>query len=409
MTQFFDAAEHRARDEREQAIFERLPRTLALASERAPAWRERFGDIDLRAIRTRADLRRLPVTRKSDLMAAQEAAPPFGGFLVIPESRLVRAFASPGPVFVPQGPEPDPWRAARALHAAGVRPGEVVANTFGYHMTPGAFILESGLRALGCPVIAAGAGNTDQQVSAFAALRPTVYCGVPDYLNILLERAEAACLALSFTKALVSGAALPASLRKTIEARGVVVSQCYATADLGVIAYESGAREGLILNEDLILEIVRPGTGEPVKDGEVGEVVVTRFCATYPMFRLATGDLSAIMPGVSPCGRTNTRIRGFMGRADQRTKVKGMFVDPVQIAAVLRAHPQIAKARLVVTREREADAMTLKCEGLPADAAEGVAATLKAQTNLSGTVEPVEPGTLPNDGKVIADERPLDG
>jgi phenylacetate-CoA ligase len=311
-------------------------------------------------------------------------------------------------VFVPQGREADPWGAARSLFAAGVRPGDLAANTFSYHMTPGAFILESGLQALGCPVIAAGPGNAAEAVPTLAALGPTVYCGVPDYLNILQDRAEEAGLPLAFRKALVSGAALPGALRQRIEARGCTVAQAYATADLGVIAYESAAREGLILNEGLILEIVRPGTGTPVPEGDVGEVVVTRLGGSYPLLRLATGDLSAILPGASPCGRTNMRIRGWMGRADQRTKVKGMFVDPGQVAEVVRRHPEIARARLVVTREDHADRMTLRVEA-PAGAAARIAETLRAVTNLSGTVEPVAPGALPNDGKVIADERPVEG
>ncbi len=342
-------------------------------------------------------------------MAAQAEAPPFGGYLIVPEERLTRVFVSPGPVLVPQGPEVDPWRAARALFAAGVRRGERVANTFGYHVTPGAFILESGLKALGCPVFAAGPGKAEEMVETLARVGATAYCGVPDYLNILLDRAEAAGVRLAFDKALVSGAALPPSLRERIEARGVTVAQCYATADLGVIAYESEAREGLILNEGLILEIVRPGTGEPVPDGEVGEVVITRFCDTYPMIRLATGDLSAVLPGESPCGRTNVRLKGWMGRADQRTKVKGMFVDPAQVAEVVRRHPSITRARLVVGRADHADTMTLRVAGPDASEADAIAATLKAVTNLSGTVERVAAAELPNDGKVIADERPVEG
>jgi phenylacetate-CoA ligase len=376
----------------------------------APAWAARLKGIDAGAITSREALATLPVTRKTDLMEAQQERPPFGGFLVVPPERLRRIFVSPGPVFVPQGAESDPWGAARALYAAGVRPGELTVNTFGYHMTPGAFILESGLAALGNPVFAAGPGNATEQLPVLAAARPQVFCGVPDFLNILLDRAEETGTDLScLRKALVSGAALPTSLRERIETRGVSVAQAYATADLGVVAYESAARDGLILNEDMILEIVRPGTGEPVPDGEVGEVVVTRFGLTSPLFRFATGDLSAILPGQSPCGRTNTRIKGWMGRADQRTKVKGMFVDPAQIAEVRRRHPEIARARLVVTRENETDRMTLRVEGPPAEASERLAETLKAVTNLSGAVEVVEPGALPNDGKVIADERPMEG
>ena len=343
-------------------------------------------------------------------MDAQAEAPPFGGFLAVEQAALARVFLSPGPVFVAEGRERDPWQAARALHAAGVRSGELAANTFGYHMTPGAFIMESGLAALGCPVLAAGPGNPGELLATFATLRPTVYCGVPDYLNILLDKAEEAGLSLGFEKSLVSGAALPPALRERIETRGVRVAQCYATADLGVVAYETPAREGLVLSERMIVEIVRPGTGDPVAEGEVGEIVVTRFANTaYPLIRFATGDLTALLPGQSPCGRTNTRIRGWMGRADQRTKVKGMFVDPAQIAEVARRHPEIGRARLVVRREGHVDAMTLMVEGPDPVSAAEIAETLKRVTQLSGTVEVAEAGSLPNDGRVIADERPVEG
>lgn len=408
MTEHFDARETRSPADREASLFAELPRALHHAIDRAPGWAARLRGIDVSAVTSREALAGLPVTRKADLIAAQREHPPFGGFLAVPPGRLARVFVSPGPVLVPQGPERDAWGAARALFAAGVRPGELAANTFGYHMTPGAFILESGLEALGCPILAAGPGNAEQQLAAFAALRPALYCGVPDYLNILLDKAQETGTPIGFTRALVSGAALPADLRARIEARGVRVFECYATADLGVVAYESEARDGLIVNEDLILEIVRPGTGEPVERGEVGEVVVTRLGATCPMIRLATGDLSAVMPGSSGCGRTNQRIRGWLGRADQRTKVKGMFVDPAQVEAVRARHPGIVKARLVITRAGHVDAMTLRCEGLERGAAEAVAATLKAVTGLAGTVEAAPVGSLPDDGKVIADERPLE-
>jgi phenylacetate-CoA ligase len=292
-----------------------------------------------------------------------------------------------------------------------VRAGDLVWNTFSYHMTPGAWILDTGARALGAAVFPAGVGNTEQQVAAAAAVRPNVYCGVPDFLKILLDKAaETGADLSSITSALVSGAALPASLRRELGERGVKVLQAYATADLGVVAYESEATEGLIVNEDVIVEIVRPGTGEPVAEGEVGEVVVTRFHDVYPLFRFATGDLSAVLPGESPCGRTNMRIKGWMGRADQRTKVKGMFVDPAQVDRVLKRFPAIGRGRLVVTRAGEQDAMTLRIEAAGDESLPGkVAEAFKAETGLSGSVETVEPGTLPNDGKVIADERPVDG
>ena len=408
MSEFYDEAETADPAERERALFARLPEALAAAMTAAPAWGRTLADVDPAGVTSREALAALPVTRKSDLMAAQEADPPFGGYLTGRE--IARVFLSPGPVAVPQGPEPDPWSAARALYAAGVRAGDLASNTFGYHATPGAFILEGGLLALGCPIFAAGPGNTEALLSTIATLRPRVYCGVPDFLNILQDKAQETGADLSsISRALVSGAALPPALRERIEARGVKVAQCYATADLGVIAYESAAREGLILNEGLILEVVRPGTGDPLPAGEVGEMVVTRLSPTYPLFRFATGDLSAVLAGPSPCGRTNQRIRGWMGRADQRTKVKGMFVDPAQIAAIARRHPEMGRARLVVTREGHADQMTLRVEGLPQDATERVAETLREVTNLSGLVEAASAGTLPNDGRVIADERPVEG
>ncbi|HWP25561.1 MAG TPA: AMP-binding protein, partial [Xanthobacteraceae bacterium] len=315
-----------------------------------------------------------------------------------------------GPIFEPEGEGRDWWGAGRALFAAGFRAGDILLNTFAYHLTPGGFIMESGAHALGCAVIPAGPGNTEQQLEAIAHLRPSGYMGTPDFLKILLDAAaKAGKDASSLKRGLVSGAALPSSLRKELADRGVPVLQCYATADVGVIAYESAAGEGMIVNEHLMVEIVRPGTGDPVPDGEVGEVVVTSLNPDYPMIRLATGDLSAVMPGASPCGRTNMRIRGWMGRADQTTKVKGMFVHPAAVAEVARRHPALGRVRLTVTREAEQDAMTLYAEcarpepGLEA----AVAATLQSVTKLRGAVRLVAPGSLPNDGKVIADERPV--
>ncbi|GAB5378177.1 MAG: AMP-binding protein [Acuticoccus sp.] len=409
MSEHFDSEETRPAAARERALMAALPEGLARAIAQAPAWAERLVGIDPAAITSRAALAALPVTRKGDLMAAQGKAPPFGGFVAVPTGALARVFVSPGPALVAQGHEADPWQAARALHAAGVRAGMLAANTFGYHKTPGAFILESGLAALGCPVFAAGAGSAGEAAETLAMLRPAVYCGVPDYLNLLLDAADAAGLTLGLRVAMVSGAALPPALRQRIEGRGVRVSQCYATADLGVIAYESTAREGLIVSEELVVEVVRPGTGDPVASGEVGEVVVTRVSPTAPLIRFATGDLSMVLAGVSPCGRTNMRLAGWMGRADQRTKVKGMFVDPAQIAAVGRAHAAIVRARLVVTRADHRDRMELRVEGPAAAEAEAIAATLQRTTGLSGTVAVVAPGSLPNDGKVIDDERPVEG
>jgi phenylacetate-CoA ligase len=315
---------------------------------------------------------------------------------------------SPGPIFEPEGQGSDWWGAARALFAAGFRSGDIAHNSFAYHLTPGGFILESGLHALGCAVIPGGVGNTEQQVEAIAHLKPSGYVGTPDFLKILLDTAaKLGKDAASLKRGLVSGAALPTSLRAELSGRGVDVLQCYATAELGIIAYESGAKEGMIVNETVIVEVVRPGTGNPVADGEVGEMVVTSFNPDYPMIRLATGDLSAVMAGASPCGRTNMRIRGWMGRADQTTKVKGMFVRPEQIAEIGRRHPELGRLRLVVTRVGEIDAMTLKAETVSTDLKlqEAVTATLRGVTKLSGTVELVPTGALPNDGKAIVDER----
>ena len=317
---------------------------------------------------------------------------------------------SPGPVFEPEGEGDDWYGSARALYAAGFRAGDIVHNSFAYHLTPGGFILESGGRALGCAIIPGGVGNTEQQLEAIAHYRPLGYVGTPDFLKIILDTAATSAKdASSIKRGLVSGAALPASLREELGRRGVAVLQCYATAELGVIAYESEAREGMIVNESVIVEIVRPGTGDPVPDGEVGEVVVTSFNPDYPMIRLGTGDLSAMMPGVSACGRTNARIKGWMGRADQTAKIKGMFVHPKQIAELAARHPELKRLRLVVGRQDEQDTMTLLAETATSDAAleQAIAATLQSVTKLKGAVKLVAPGSLPNDGKIIADERKL--
>ncbi|HZL31330.1 MAG TPA: AMP-binding protein, partial [Pseudolabrys sp.] len=335
---------------------------------------------------------------------------PFGGLSTKPAGTFHRLLMSPGPIFEPQAEGADGYGAARACYAAGFRRDDIVHNSFAYHLTPGGFILESGCFALGCAVIPGGVGNTEQQLEAIAHYKPSGYVGTPDFLKILVDTAtKTGKDASSFKRALVSGAALPGSLRDELGKRGVAVLQCYATAELGVIAYESDAREGMIVNEHVILEIVRPGTGEPVAEGEVGEVVVTSFNPDYPMIRLATGDLSALLPGISPCGRTNVRIKGGMGRADQTAKVKGMFVHPKQIAQVAARHPELNKLRLVVGRESEQDTMTLQAESTSQDdaLANAVAATVQSVTKLKATVKLVATGTLPNDGKVIADERPV--
>jgi phenylacetate-CoA ligase len=409
MSDFYDALETRDPAVREREIFARLPEALARAMT-APGWAEHLKGIDPKAVTSRAALAKLPVLRKSELPTLQRAMPPFGGLAVTPPGKLKRLLMSPGPIFEPEGHDNDAWGAARALYAAGFRPGDIVLNTFSYHLTPGGHIMDSGAQALGCAVIPAGVGNTEQQVEAIAHLKPSGYAGTPDFLKILLDAAtKSGKDPSSLKRGLVSGAALPSSLRNELSGRGVDVLQAYATAELGIIAYESSAREGMIASENIILEIVRPGTGDPVAEGEVGEVVGTSFNPDYPMIRLATGDLSAVLAGQSPCGRTNTRIKGWMGRADQTTKVKGMFVHPSHVAQVARRHPELGRVRLAVTRESEQDVMTLFAEH--AGAAEGltdaVAASLQSVTKLKGRVSLVEPGTLPNDGKVIADERPI--
>jgi phenylacetate-CoA ligase len=410
MGEFYDALETRDAEVRAREEAARLPEIIARALA-APGWARQLAGVDARSITSRAALATLPLLCKSDLAARQKEDPPFGGFALTPPGQMRRLLMSPGPIFDPQGRGKDSWGAARALYAAGFRAGDIVHNSFSYHLTPGAFMLESGLEALGCAVVPGGVGNGEQQVEAIAQLRPVGYVGTPDFLKILLDTAAKAPRDVSsLRRALVSGAALPASLRGELAARGVAVLQCYAIADAGVIAYETQARDGMVVNETVIVEVVRPGTGDPLPDGEVGEVVVTSFDPDYPMIRLATGDLSAFMGGPSPCGRTNRRLRGWMGRADQTTKVKGMFVHPAQVAEVARRHPELVRVRLVVTREAEQDVMTLMAEtaggaGAAPDLGEAVAATLQAVTKLRGRVELVPAGTLANDGKAIADER----
>ncbi len=387
-----------------------LPLQIAHAKAHAPRFTRLLAEIDATAVTSREALARLPVTRKSDLPELQHAVPPLGGLAAIQPGAASRLFASPGPLYEPQGPRDDYWRTARALYAAGFRPGDIVHNTFSYHLTPGGWILDMGLRALGCAVVPAGIGNSEAQAQAIAQYRPVGYSGTPDYLLVLLDAAAKLHLdCSSIVKAMVSGGALYPSLRQDYAARGISVLQCYATAELGLIAYESRPDDGMIVDEHLIVEIVRPGTGDPVPDGEVGEVVVTTLNPDYPLVRFATGDLSAILPGLSPCGRTNTRLRGWLGRADQTTKVKGMFVQPSQIADVLRRHPAVARGRLIVSREGAADVMTLHCEvaenaGNTA-LATALADTLRSVCKVQGEVALQPPGALPNDGKVIEDTR----
>ncbi len=403
-----DELETRDPDARERDCCGRLPDLIALAIS-VPGWADQLAGIDPNAVASRAALARLPVLRKPELAARQKRRPPFGGFNVGAPGTLRRLLMSPGPIFEPEGTGADFWGAARALFAAGFRAGEIVHNSFSYHLTPGGFMMELGAHALGCAVIPAGTGNTEQQLEAIAHFKPTGYLGTPDFLKVLLDAAvKAGNDASSIERGLVSGAALPLSLRQELAGRGVAVLQCYATADLGVIAYESEAREGMIVNESVLVEIVRPGTGDPVAIGEIGEVVVTSFNPDYPMIRLATGDLSAELRGRSPCGRTNMRIAGWLGRADQATKVKGMFVHPAQVAEIGKRHPELGRLRLAVTRADEQDVMTLQAEcATSEDALVGaVSATLQSVTKLRGMVALVAPGSLPNDGKVIADERP---
>jgi len=407
MTEHFDARETRNPGERESDLFERLPSLIA-AAVKAPGWRAHLGSIDPASINSPAALAQLPVLRKGQLPGMQKEAPPFGGLLPDTTFPFGRLFTSPGPIYEPEGRHDDAWRSARGLFAAGFRLGDVVLNTFSYHLTPGGFILDSGARAVGCTVIPAGPGNSEQQLELIEHLRPVAYCGTPDFLKILLDAGDKAGRSVeSIRKAVVSGAAFPPSLQAEIRDRGIDAYQIYATADLGCVAYETPAREGMVVTEDVLLEIVRPGTGEPVAPGEVGEVVVTSFDHHHPWIRLALGDLSAVLAGTSPCGRTNTRIRGWMGRADQTTKVKGMFVRPEQVAEIGRRHSELMRLRLVVARSGETDVMTLKAESRSRDSAvaQAVGETLRAVTKLGGSVELVDPGSLPNDGKVIEDAR----
>jgi phenylacetate-CoA ligase len=403
----YDDLENRAPSSREAALFRTLPDILRSALA-APAYAERMKGIDPASVNSREALSKLPVLRKGELSTLQKASLPFGGFIAKPAGSFGRLFTSPGPIFEAEPAANDPWRAARGLFAAGFRQGDVVLNTFSYHLTPGGFIMDSGARALGCAVIPAGPGNTEQQFELIEAYRPNAYCGTPDFLKILIEAAATNGRDVSSIKrALVSGAAFPKSLQEKFAEHGIEAYQAYATADLGFIAYETSAREGLVVNEDIIVEIVCPGTGDPVAEGEVGEIVVTTLDPYHPIIRLALGDLTAILPNASPCGRTNMRIKGWMGRADQATKVKGMFVRPEQVAEIRRRHPELGRLRLLVKREHETDVMSLLAEcasGSDALAA-AVTDTLHAVTKLKGIVTFVAPDSLPNDGKVIADER----
>ncbi len=407
MTDHYDARETRDPTAREAELFARLPDVLRHAVA-APAYAERLRGVDPAEVTSRAALAGLPVLRKSELPALHKAAPPFGGLVASAPGSFARLFTSPGPIFEAESTNADPWRGARALFAAGFRPGDLVLNTLSYHLTPGGFIFDASARALGCAVIPAGPGNTETQFELIEAYRPVGYTGTPDFLKILLDSAANAGRDVSSIKrAVVSSAAFPKSLRDDMASRGIEAYEAFGTADFGIVAFETEARDGMVVNEDLILEIVQPGTGEPVAPGDVGEIVVTSLDPHHPRIRLALGDLTAALPGISPCGRTNMRIKGWMGRADQTTKVKGMFVRPEQIAEIGRRHPNLGRLRLVVTRKDETDAMTLRAEcASPNEALQSeVEETLRAVTKLRGQVELASPGSLPNDGKVIADQR----
>ena len=415
-TTHHDALETRNTAEREAALMAALPAQVR-AAQAVPAMAEKLAGVRADAVCSRAALARLPVTRKTELLdhqRARRAASSFGGYSALGWNAqralrpAQRVYQSPGPIYEPEGPAPDYWRTARAMHAAGFVAGDLVHNSFSYHLTPGAWIMESGALALGCTVFPGGVGNTELQLQAMTDLRPDAYTGTPSFLRILIEKAAETAVALpSLKKALVSGEAFPPSLRDWLLERGVQAYQAYATAEAGVIAYETAAREGLVLDEGVILEIVRPGTDDPVAEGEVGEVVVTVVNPDYPLVRFGTGDLSAILPGPCPTGRSNTRIKGWMGRADQTAKVRGMFVHPSQVAEVIKRHPELLKARLVVAGEMANDHMTLHVESASAAPAlaEAVAGSVRDVTKLRADVVLVAPGSLANDGKVIEDAR----
>jgi phenylacetate-CoA ligase len=413
LSPYYDALERRPPKKREAELLAALPKLLARAKKKAPGWARILKDVDAAAVKTRAALAKLPVTRKSELAELQKALPPLGGLNATPLAKMARLFVSPGPVYDPEGQGKDWWRTARSLYAAGFRPGDLVLNAFSYHFTPAASMVEHGALAIGCTVVPGGIGQTEMQAATIRDLRVSAYGGTPSFLKLIVEKADELKIDISsLKKAIVGAEYLPPALRQAMAARGIRVMQLYASADLGLIAYESAlpdgsVTEGMILDEGLIVEIVRPGTGDPVLAGEVGEVVVTSLNADYPLIRFGTGDLSAVLAGTSPCGRTNTRIKGWMGRADQTTKVRAMFVTPKQVGEVLQRHKEVLKARLVVAGETGNDSMTLKCEvkERPAGLAEAIVASIRDVTKLRGEVELVAPGALPNDGKVIDDTR----
>jgi phenylacetate-CoA ligase len=421
------ATEKRPHADRERVQLQALPAQIKHAQQKSTAYAEILSGVDAVTVTSRKALAALPVTRKTELLDRQKAAREsashanslisgsgtavFGGFSSIGfGAHMLRVFASPGTIYEPEGRQLDYWRSARALAAAGFKAGDLIHNCFSYHFTPAGAMMESGAHALGCTVFPAGTGQTEQQVQAMAELKPAGYVGTPSFLKIILEKAAEMGVALpSVTKALVSGEACPPSLRDWFAERGVNAYQCYATADLGLIAYETSAREGLVIDEGVIVEIVTPGTGDPVAEGEVGELVVTTFNTDYPLIRFGTGDLSAVLPGSCPTGRTNTRIKGWMGRADQTTKIRGMFVHPSQVATIAKRFPEVVKARLVVSGEMADDRMTLQVEAAQhvetQELLEQIKDAIRDVTKLRGNVSFFVPGSLPNDGRVIEDAR----
>ena len=412
MSPHYDTLETRTPEAREKALMQALPQQIAHAKAHAPFFSEWLKDVDPESVTSRAALARLPVLRKSMLGEVQKKTPPMGGLITVPMSKVRHVFMSPGPIFEIDTDEPDYFRGARAMYACGFRPGDIVYNTFAYHLTPAGMMMESAARALGCAVVPGGVGNTELQLDAIAAIRPTGYVGTPSFLKILIEKAVELGKDISSLKhAFVGAEALPPSLRQMFRDKGMTCLQSYGTADLGTIAYESagpgGAVEGMVVDEGVIVEIVRPGTGDPVPEGDVGEVVVTSFNRAYPLIRFGTGDMSAVLAGASPCGRTNMRIKGWMGRADQRTKVRGMFVDPEQIAEIAKKHPGLGRLRLVIDWVNQADTMTLKVETAQssADLEKALEGTIRTVCKVGGKVEFAKPGSLPNDGKVIDDVR----
>ena len=415
MTEYYDALETRTHADREQALIQAVANQVEHAKANTTAYATLFKDIDPASITSAEDIAKLPITRKSELIELQKKDQPFGG-LTAKGIKLSHIFASPGPIYEPGTKKEDFARFARSLHAAGFRPGGIAHNCFSYHFTPAGIMFDSGAHELGCAVIPAGTGQTELQVQTIADLKPDSYIGTPSFLKIILDKAESLGSDVSsINKALVTGEALPPSIRDGFAEKGIAVCQCYSSADLGLIAYESPAQEGLIIDEGIYLEIVRPGTGDPVPDGEVGEVIVTSFNPEYPLIRFATGDLSAIMDGQSPCGRTNKRIKGWMGRADQTAKVRGMFIHPEQVDKVFKRHPELTKARLVVEWENESDQLTLKCETDQAseelnfdELNKAVCNSIRDICKLRGDVEFVDVGSLPNDGTIIEDARKYD-